>query len=176
MVVDESTVQQVTLPISSDIGASSVENQENADESSMDKSNPPLAVPEPISDTSPNSSFNVTPSDILPLPKMSTRRVTKRKRKSEKAVELTTEDYRQSLATAEATKTIKMINKDRKPPKKRNKVQRLQESTEDTLCELCVVCFSNSTDGSGWKKCLRCLKWFHFTCNTTDKSICHLCD
>lgn len=167
MVMNDSTVQQVTLPITP------TENQQCMEELPITVSaGQDYPVPEPVSDTSPNSSFNVAPADILPLPKMSVRRATKRKCKSEKAVEITTEDYRQDLATAEATKTIKAIKKDRKPPKKRVKNQRLQEINEDTLCELCGECFSSTTDGSGWKKCPVCLKWFHAGCSDGVCSIC----
>ncbi|XP_055634209.1 uncharacterized protein LOC129774489 [Toxorhynchites rutilus septentrionalis] len=149
MVVDDSTVQQVPLQVSTNVSVTHSGNQYCTDEVQTDGPDPASVQVGPVSEISPNSSFNITPSEILPLPKMSVPRATKRKRKSEKAVEITGDGYRQNLASAEATKTIKSIKKGRKPPKKRAKGKTSDEQCEDTLCELCGDCFSDSTDGYG---------------------------
>lgn len=146
--------------------------------------NEPAEVPEPEvnqidpnSEASPNSSFTISPTEILPLPKMAGPRATKRKRKSERVAEITSENYRQELATSEASKTIKAIKKGRKPaPKKRSKKQKLDETCEDVLCELCGATFADSDDGQGWKKCLSCLIWFHAECSNDDDFECRFCN
>lgn len=177
MIVDASTVKNVTIPVDLAIATVPTENQDDSDEPSMIQVDPNLVDPvDTVCKTYPNSSFDVTPAQILPLPKMSVPRVTKRKRKSEKAVEITTDDYQQELATSEATKAIKSISKGKKSSNKRTKKVRSEEILEDTLCELCGVCFSSSVDGFGWMKCLRCLLWFHANCNKDDILVCHLCN
>lgn len=126
-------------------------------------------------EASPNSSFSVPPTQIVPLPKAAEVVTgTKRKRKAGKAVDVTSDSYRQDLAVAEAVKQIKSIksrrtNTARKPRKTKN----LGNDSVDVLCELCGSSFSDSLDGQGWKKCLKCLGWFHIQC--AEVSINNLC-
>ncbi|XP_065082560.1 uncharacterized protein LOC135704950 [Ochlerotatus camptorhynchus] len=126
-----------------------------------------------VSETPPKSSFEVSPSQIRPLPKMAVPRASKRKRKSEKAVEITSGHYRQGLATAEALKEIKSIKKGQKQSS--TKRQKVDSHPEDVLCELCGFCFSGSVEGQGWNKCLKCLKWFHAQCYSKVDTICPSC-
>lgn len=173
LVLDGSTVQQIPMP--SSISFPELTGNEVLDDN-QDDANQIISV-EPKSEASPNSSFTISPKDILPLPKMAAPRNAKRKRKAEQAVEITGENYLQSLATSEAAKTIKAIKKGRKTTKKRTKVQKKAEIFEDTLCDLCGATFSDSVDGQGWKKCHSCLMWFHTECGTNEDDLgCRFCN
>lgn len=120
LVLDGSTVQQIPMP--SSISFPELTGNEVLDDN-QDDANQIISV-EPKSEASPNSSFTISPKDILPLPKMAAPRNAKRKRKAEQAVEITGENYLQSLATSEAAKTIKAIKKDEKQRKSEPRCRR----------------------------------------------------
>lgn len=123
-----------------------------------------------LSDSVLQSAFNIAPLDILPLPRCDKPRNTKRKRKNENCVEITTDNYRQELAAADATKEIKLIKKQRKPAK-RTKPETL---LDDTLCDICGLCFVDSNGGSGWSKCAKCGIRFHMDCYKRE-NLCNSC-
>ncbi|XP_062560612.1 uncharacterized protein LOC134224952 isoform X2 [Armigeres subalbatus] len=125
------------------------------------------------------SSFTVTPEEVLPLPKMTTARATKRKRRAEKAQDITSDDYRQSLIDAKATKDISSIKKGKrassKGPQKRQKRQKLTNDLDDSLCDRCGNCFSDSSNGEGWIICVSCKNWIHTQCYDNSDLICIFC-
>lgn len=128
------------------------------------------------SQKSAESSFTIPPSSILPLPKMTGPRVTKRKRRVEKAEDITSDDYRQSLIDAKATKDIASIKKSKKAATKRtSKRQKVDSALEDSLCDRCGDCFSNSCNGDGWIICTTCKKWIHNQCYEGSDLICFFC-
>lgn len=124
------------------------------------------------------SVFDVTPDDILPVPRMQAKRISKNT-KREKAANITSIEYVDSLKAAQASKDINLLQKDKrrskqasetkKPRKqrttqgKRSKLKKVEE-VQDTLCDTCGQVFSDSDDGLKWNKCQSCLLWFHTSC------------
>lgn len=121
----------------------------------------------------PDSSFEVSPLCILPLPKMQEPRNTKKKRAAEKTTDITSDEYMNSLKKAKASKEIKGIKQARKPRKL--KCPKTLPIEEDTLCDKCGEVFSNSNDGTGWLSCFNCKKWFHSVCFQIGISKCYEC-
>lgn len=119
--------------------------------------------------------FDVTPEDILPLPKVTVKKSRKKTRR-EKATELTSSPYRRSLKGFRASKDIKQLKKSerksRVTPKRPRKPKVGDQSLfQDTLCDNCGMVFSMSEDGAGWSKCGHCGLWFH-TCSQNECPLC----
>lgn len=131
------------------------------------------------SQKSSESSFTVPPDNVLPLPKMTTARATKRKRRAEKAEDITSDGYRQSLIDSKASKDISSIKKGKKAaskaPQKRQKRQKLSNDLEDSLCDRCGHSFSDSSNGAGWIICVSCKNWIHTLCYDNSDLICIFC-
>jgi hypothetical protein len=132
-----------------------------------------------ISDSSVMRSFKVSPEEILPIPKTTTRKIT-RGRKREKARTLTSSPYRNELKSSQAAKDIGNLKKVKKvqerfcskidaetPKRTRGRPKGVKNQTknsqllQDSLCEYCGSCFSLSDDGQNWTKCSKCFFWFH---------------
>ncbi|XP_055623220.1 uncharacterized protein LOC129766658 [Toxorhynchites rutilus septentrionalis] len=103
-----------------------------------------FAKPDSISRAN-NPVFEISPSIILPLPKMVTPRVTKRKRQAEKAADITSAQYADTLKKAKASKDIKSIKKEQKQrsSKKPKQNKGKGNTSSDNLCEECGSQFSD---------------------------------
>lgn len=124
---------------------------------------------------STKTSFVISPDKILPLPKMTTTRVTKRKLRGTKAAEITSDSYHQNLTVVQAAKDILSIKKGRKTTQRLSKRQKLNGNFEDSLCDRCGLCFSDSMDGKGWKTCITCNNRIHFICYKDSDLVCLFC-
>lgn len=121
--------------------------------------------------------FDVSPSEVLPLPKMITPRVTKRQRQAGKAADVTSNQYADTLKKAKASKDIQSIKKERKQRSSKNpkKKQCKADTSSDNLCDKCGCQFSDSDAGIGWTMCLQCFSWFHTGCHVAATTVCHNC-
>lgn len=122
-----------------------------------------------------DGSFTVSPSSILPLPKMTVPRATKRRRPAEKTAEITSDQYKDTLKKAKASKEIKDMKKTRKKGTRKPKTQKSAQIEEDILCFKCGSIFSDSEEGRGWFSCYKCGKWFHDDCEKENQGKCLDC-
>lgn len=116
--------------------------------------------------------FKVPPDVIHPLPKTTTRKVTRNRRKG-KTANITASPYRDDLQRTTASKDINELQKERRQklnvnskavaetPKRgrgRPKGTKTKKTNllQDSLCEHCGAVFSASDDGLGWHKCSNC--------------------
>ncbi|XP_055640903.1 uncharacterized protein LOC129778185 [Toxorhynchites rutilus septentrionalis] len=121
-----------------------------------------------------DDSFEVGPSDIIPLPKAIASN--DRKRIPDKSCELTATSHRKSLLEAEVQKSIKAMRKvQKKVVPKRNRKRKGMDSdvTEDVLCEYCAALFSQSQ--LGWMLCISCKVWYHNQCTENESVTCPIC-
>ncbi|KMQ81609.1 golgin imh1 [Lasius niger] len=148
-------------------------------------------------DTSrPSTSFEVSPHDILPVPKVKPT-IVKRKnnRRKGSAAVLTSSLYKSDLITAteekkdkEKRKKIKLeLRKEKDKKKKEAKTKKVEgkkksKVTNRALCEDsddsdvsdadCLFCgdyFSKSRENEGWIRCSSCLRWAHEACAGCDE-------
>ncbi|XP_062551176.1 uncharacterized protein LOC134216251 [Armigeres subalbatus] len=126
---------------------------------------------------SPNKSatFDIAPQMVDLNPRVQKQNVRKRTSgtKKQHCAELTSSPYRKQLKEANAAKDIKTIKK--KPGRKQKFESNFK--LQDILCPVCGSIFSNSNNGSGWKKCVSCTDWFHIECQDTDENsaTCYIC-
>lgn len=122
-----------------------------------------------------DGSFTVSPSSILPLPKVSGPRSSKRKRVGEKATLATSSQYTEGLKKTKAIKEITSIKKGRKRIRNTPRNLKSNLTEEDTLCDRCGTCFTDSIDGTGWKSCYQCNIWYHEQCAEISRGKCANC-
>ncbi|XP_055642817.1 uncharacterized protein LOC129779398 [Toxorhynchites rutilus septentrionalis] len=141
----------------------------------------PMTLPCRVSD------FKVSSSEVMSLPKTSTRKIVRGRRG--KASNITASPYRNELKSLQTLKNIRKLKKAKKVEQKgfsnngsetskrgRPKGAKNQSKTtvmQDSLCEHCGSCFSLSEDGQDWLKCSKCFLWFH-ACQ--ENARCPSCD
>lgn len=167
-------------------------------DNSIDKPEQLLVLPSTSTDpstpdNSPKacSSFKVTPEAIMPVPKSTQARSSKRKRSC--ATILTSSPYKNQLSEEKNRKTEqenKKIQpkrkhdsaksksmKNKEKPASRRKIIFEQESSseednDDAVCLFCSDTYLRSHSGEGWIQCSKCLKWAHDDCAGVDDDDC----
>lgn len=137
------------------------------------------------------SSFAVSPKEIISLPKQTFVKQRKQNRKKGRAAVITSSPYKNEVIAdkqkkeEEEAKKRKRMEKKRLPPNKKHKPKSQkktqtkkasqtkkqlsfepeeEEEDDDEECFYCNEAYSKSKDNEGWIRCLKCKKWAHEEC------------